>query len=474
MAKTDWDLYPEFRESFSLLMGKSPVRLLTACSGGPDSMALWDLLERLRADDPGVKLFIGHVDHGLRGRASSADAAFVRREARRRGTPCLAARAPVRAWAREKKKGLEESARILRYEALAAMARRARCSHVATAHNLNDQAETLIMNIIRGAGPSGLGAMAPSSPWPLGTPGPVLVRPLLGVGRRRILRYLRNRRLPFRRDASNDDPVFLRNSVRPILNRWEKARPGFLARAARLAEMQRDEEDFWRIRLGRRPLFRRNRLDLRGFMRYHKSEQRRILRRLCGLADFAALERVRALAAGAGNGRLTLPGGWVEKKARSLIFHSIPAAPVAPAPAGFVPKKVAIPGKFRLPAGARLWEMRARFVPAPPQNWKRSASVFADADRLDRSSLRWRTWKAGDRFRPLGMSGSKKLSDFFIDLKLPREQRSSVPLLEDRGGIVWVVGKRLADRVKITPSTRRVVELSARPAGTFRRRSRYQ
>jgi len=294
-------------------------------------MALWDLSGRF-AEETGRSLLVAHVDHGLRGRASRADAAFVRREARRRKMPCRVARAPVRAWAEKNKRGVEEAARILRYKALGQMAKAARCHAVLTAHHRDDQVETVFLNLLRGAGPGGLSGMAPASPWPWpgGPRGARLVRPLLDTSREAILRYARRRGLSWRRDATNDAPVFLRNRLRPMLRRWESWRPGFFQRTAQLAALQRDEEAFWRERLDALSgeIFRRRRagggLEASRLKRYHLAEQRRLLRRYLRVNNFAALERARLYALAPGSaGPLSFPGGQIVKKAGVLRFQPL-------------------------------------------------------------------------------------------------------------------------------------------------------
>ncbi len=481
-----WDLYPAFRAALADLLPKNRRRLLAAVSGGPDSMVLWDLLERWRAETGGF-VAVGHVNHGLRGRAADRDAAFVAARARRQGVPCRVARAPVRAWARRRGKGLEEAARVLRYGRLAEMARSLSCGLVLTAHTLDDQVETLFIHLLRGTGPAGLGGMAPVSFWPVPARArPLLLRPLLNVSRRQILAYLRGRGLPFRRDATNEQPLFLRNRLRPVLQAWERERPGFFQRAARLSLLQRDEEDFWRARISglSRRVFRRKGgsavLDLRRFLRYHKVEQRRLLRRIPGLSDFPQVEWARALAhapvaENPSPKRFVLPGGWMERRRHTLLFHpgraperSEPFAVPSVSP----PRRVR--GRLRLETGTgpfkRAWDIRARPVAALPRGWKRSRwRVFADADKADPGSLACRTWRPGDRFRPLGLAGRKKLQDFFVDQKVPAAERTSIPLLVNRKGIVWVAGHRLSDAVKVTADTRRFLELSARRVVPFRK-----
>jgi tRNA(Ile)-lysidine synthase len=286
-------------------------------------MALLDVADRCRQLTGGF-VAAGHVDHGLRGRSSRADAAFVRAECARRGIPVLVVSAPVKAWARKKRRGVEDAARELRYRALAQMSRRFRCAQVATAHTLDDQAETVFLNLLRGTGPAGLAGMAENGFWPFPDPGrtlPRLIRPFLDVPKKEILRYLRARNIPFRVDASNALPLFLRNRLRPVLQSWEKLRPGFFKRIAQTARIFRDEEDFWRTRLSFRRKTPPVRLERASFMRYHIAEQRRRLRHLYGLSRFDVVERVRLFVADRSQGPLDIPGGQVSKAGQFLVFH---------------------------------------------------------------------------------------------------------------------------------------------------------
>ncbi|TXH24576.1 MAG: tRNA lysidine(34) synthetase TilS [Elusimicrobia bacterium] len=309
------DLLPFFDRALAAAGVPPGAVVLIACSGGPDSMALLDLA--IRAGQPAV---VGHVDHGLR-RSSKTDARFVAAQAAARGLKCFIVKAAVRARAARRRRGVEDAARELRYAALGRIARRAGAVAVLTAHTVDDQAETVVMNLLRGAGPGGLAAMASRSPLP-GHPGLALIRPLLDIPKRDLRDGLRARGIPFRIDETNARPLYLRNRLRPVLARWEKERPGFFERTARLARILRDEEDFWRVRLG---LDRRKgpprRLDRREFMRYHIAEQRRRLRLLFGLSRFESLERVRLFAADRAPGPLHLPEGGVSKRGRFLIFN---------------------------------------------------------------------------------------------------------------------------------------------------------
>ncbi len=203
------------REHRMLRRGETVV---VAVSGGPDSMALLDLLVRLRSEWQ-LTLHVAHMNHGLRGASADADEAFVRNACHRWKLVCTVARVSVSAVAEERDLSEETAARQARYEFLEATARRMRAGAIAVGHTRDDQAETVLMRLLRGAGTEGLCGIRPVRV--LG--GFRLVRPLLGVWRREIERYLRLRRRSWREDASNRDEKYLRNRIRhallPVLER---------------------------------------------------------------------------------------------------------------------------------------------------------------------------------------------------------------------------------------------------------------
>ncbi|MBI4424735.1 MAG: tRNA lysidine(34) synthetase TilS [Elusimicrobia bacterium] len=208
-------------------------RVLVAVSGGPDSVCLADFLARL-AGRRGLELRLAHFDHGLRGRSARRDEASVRRLAARLGLPLAVRRLPVAAFARRERRSLEDSGRALRYRALRSLARRYRCSKVATGHLQDDQAETVLLHLLRGSRAEGLAGIPARRA--LG-PGVEVVRPLLCLARDEVLGYLRYRELPWREDPTNREPRFRRNWVRHELLPLLAARaPGLRERLAAMAE----------------------------------------------------------------------------------------------------------------------------------------------------------------------------------------------------------------------------------------------
>jgi len=223
-------------------LGVRDGRVLVAVSGGVDSMTLACVLHALR-ERRGLDLAIGHVNHGLRGEASEADQAAVEALGARLGAPVQVRRAPpgpLREGAASRDRPtLQEAARTLRYAALAEMARAAGARWVATAHTADDQAETVLLRLLRGSGPDGLGGIPERSP-----DGRIL-RPLLGVSRADVLAHAAHRRIAWREDASNASDAYPRNRLR---RHWlpglaDEFNPRLLQRLADLAEaMRRDAE----------------------------------------------------------------------------------------------------------------------------------------------------------------------------------------------------------------------------------------
>ncbi|HET8679708.1 MAG TPA: tRNA lysidine(34) synthetase TilS, partial [bacterium] len=210
--------------------------VVVATSGGPDSMALLHLLRRLR-DEFRVRLRVVHVDHGLH-RASRAHAAFVRETARAWGVPVSVRRVNVRAHAKRHRVTLEEAARALRYAALAAVARRTGATHIATGHTADDQAETVLLWLLRGAAADGLGGIPATRPHE----GLRVIRPLLSVRREELLAYLKAERVRWRVDPTNRSRVPLRNRIRQdLLPHLAGYNPGIKAVLQRLALQVADD-----------------------------------------------------------------------------------------------------------------------------------------------------------------------------------------------------------------------------------------
>jgi tRNA(Ile)-lysidine synthase len=313
-------------------------RVLVACSGGVDSTALLDALHLL-ARRGSLELAVGHVNHALRGADAEADEAFVRSLAETRGLPFRVARAdprPLRAGgASRTRPTLQEAARRLRYEALAKLAAEAGAERVATAHTADDQAETVLLRLLRGTGPDGLGGIPE-----LGRDGRI-VRPLLRVPRAEVLAFARRRGLAWREDASNARPDYARNRVRQRLRELaEEFNPRLLRALADLAEAQRRDGEWIEVLVEREAAarFSARGADLviasDGWAALPPALARRLarlaLRRAGAARDVsrAHLERMSDfLASGRRGARIEFPGGLVlAREGSAFRLHATLAA----------------------------------------------------------------------------------------------------------------------------------------------------
>jgi len=397
-------------------------RVLVAVSGGPDSMALlhalWELRERL-----GVTLEVAAVDHGLRPEARR-EIEVVRERAGALGLPFTAVPVDVAAERRARRGlSLQDAAREARLRALTALSRAHDASRVALGHQADDQAETVIYRIVRGTGLAGLAGI----PYRRD----IFVRPLLDVTRAQIARYLRQRSIPFVEDPSNADPRFararIRHAVLPALAR-ENPRVSEALRALAAAARGDAVAPAIASSLSRRAAATVARLASRG-----------------GTAtiDVAGGQRVEI-----SYGRVR-----IERRARG---GSGAAAASATAP---VP--IAKAGRFRWTAGRGVIEVRAG---APRVGAKDAPGGEFDADRLA-WPLVMRARRPGDRMRPRGGRGSRKLSDLMIDAKIARPLRDTLPVITTADDVVlFVPGLRPAEAGRPSATTRRRVTVCFRRA----------
>lgn len=434
--------------------------VLAAVSGGPDSLGLLHALHEGGAAHGVARLEAAHLDHGLRGNESAGEADWVADWCARRGIPCHVGRADVAALAARQKIGKPEAARAARAQFLEETAARVGAAKIATAHNRDDQAETVLLHVLRGAGTHGLaGIPAKRGPY---------VRPLLDVSRADIEAYCAAHGLDPRRDPSNLSPdASLRNRVRldllPRLAREYNASVGEALH--RLAEIAGRDADYL-AQLAEGELRRLTRvahaaaivLDRAALADAHPAMQRHVLRlaisRLRGTTEgvtYAHIEQVCAAAAAARAFGLSLPRPpCLVRVTETAVTLALPSQETAQADFGaFLP----VPGALALPdIGVTV---RASFA-------ELAGAMALDADEVETDTLVVRGRRPGDRIAPCGMGGRhKKLQDIFTDAKVPRDRRDRVPLVADAKGLVWVAGYCLAERVRVTPETRRRLYLRA-------------
>jgi len=433
-------------------------KVLIACSGGADSTALTAALLELR-DDYSLRLALAHFNHRLR-RGAAADERFVIELAQRFGLSLYLRREDIRAYARKRGMNIEEAGRERRYRFLRQAAARVGAARIATAHTLTDQAETVFMRILRGSGPAGLGGIAPSIDG-------LIIRPLIEVERREVEAYLRTRKMPYRQDETNRDLLYLRNRVRRRLIPYlqKNFEPEVVRQLGRLAEICRDEEEVWErviqkemkrmiLRKDGRRLLDAGRLSNlplalgRRCVRAYLREVRGDLRRL----SFRDIEAVRGLAEGK---EAVLPGDLILKREKGLI--SVKRKTVPPLPYEYEwdgKKKLAVPEAGLSFSGQTVSRKSGRRV-----RYDDSRRAVLDAGKI-RFPLLVRSRREGDRYRPLGAPGRKKLKEIMRAKGIAAGERALLPVFLSGEEIVWVPGLPVAEAFKITPAAKKIFTIT--------------
>jgi len=450
--------------------------VLIGVSGGPDSMALLFILNSL-APLLTIKLGIAHLNHGLRKNESQKDAEFVLSVSNKLNLPCFIRTEDVLAYQRSHKLSLEEAARIVRYRFYNSIAAKKGFDKIALGHNSDDNAELVLMNLFRGSGPLGLSGIPPVRE---GT----IVRPLIEVSRTEIIEYLKAKGLKYVTDSSNKDERHLRNKIRNTLipDLINSYNPKINKTLNRLSSILRAENEWIdknmdpsldQITLNRQ----QNRITLSatGVRRAHVAVKRRLMR--------SALKTVK------GNLR-RISYTHIESiinllETRPSGFHldlpdSIGVSLSEDTITFFKKIKLAENGRERLTdTRAPVFEYRVsnsslnrnkteiisiketgiaiQFSKTGIESIPDFRSVGQNMAFFDMDSLKFpliiRNVKPGDRFNPIGLNGSQKLKNYFINIKLSRTERAKCPIILSKEKIIWVVGHRIDEAAKVRPST---------------------
>ena len=433
-------------------------RVAAAVSGGPDSVALLRILVELR-EELGIVLFVVHFHHGIRGGEADADRDFVGTIAQDHGLEFFCGGGSAPELARNRSMSLEEAARELRYAFFARLSREQRLQRVATGHNRDDQAETVLMKFMRGAGSRGLSGIFPQHELPDSQA--YVVRPLLCVRRREIEQYLRQLKQPWREDATNQDLHHTRNRIRsrllPLLE--QEFNPAVVQTLSNTAEIARAEENYWNAELRRvlplvllpgRPVRGGGRavktvgdtsagLNLQALKGYPLALQRRILRATAEQIgvhlDFEHVLAVeRLLAADHPSAKqVELFGGYVAQRGfRELRFEKAHS----PSNKDFA-YELSVPGSLPVPELGTT-------IRTSLDNRTFSSGEYNQPQliRLNRFETKFsvRPWRAGDRFRPAHAGSEKKLKELLQPLHLPEEKRAIWPVVTAGARIIWVRG----------------------------------
>jgi len=453
--------------------------VLVGVSGGPDSVALLCVLNIL-APRFSLGLGVAHLNHSLRQEDSDHDAAFVESLAKTLDLPCYIQKTDIRTYQRRHRLSTEEAARQVRYAFYSSVAKTHRFNKIALGHHADDNAELVLMYLFRGSGPLGLAGIPPVRDA-------TVVRPFIEAGRADIMDFLDKNGIEYVCDRSNQDVRFLRNRVRrqliPLLKK--EYNPMIVQSLNRVSAISRAEDNWMEALVT--PLYDQ------AVAAVHDHETILLISRL-QLLPAAAVRRIvrRALAAVKGNlrrisfrhilaitrliasgpetGRLDLPGRIsVRRQGEHLIFcrETIPLRSLKSPDRSAQPNATAADYSYEIKApGTFLIREVGRSLKFETVDKKRlkdirqagHSSVFFDMDRLD-FPLQVRNYRRGDRFTPLGMTGTQKLKKFFIDNKVPRVERTQCPLLLSAGKIIWIAGYRIADSVKVLPTTQKVLKV---------------
>ncbi len=432
-------------------------KIIAAVSGGVDSGVMLDLLAR-EQEAFGLSIVVAHFNHQLRGDESDGDEMLVAARARHYGFEFYVERANTAEYARHTRKGIQEAARQLRYEFFDKLLLSSGFDRIATAHNADDNAETMLLNLFRGAGVQGLSGI------PVSRDDRRIIRPLLFAERKEIEAYAAEEQIPFRTDSSNLKEYYTRNFIRhsilpPVK---EHVNPGVVQTMHRSAELFRELETFltytarqnFDLMVAKKtdeelhlsiPRLRSNPVLIQQYivMLAGESFTHRSL-------EYEQVGAILELTEG-------LTGSWVSLSKDFVVFRDRE---------NLVIRKAEPVSEFRIAVQPNHKYEFARFrfmselLDHRNVEFTSNGAEYVDADRLQDGDLILRTWTDGDAFIPLGMKSKKKISDFFVDAKIPIYEKHHIPILETRNGeIIWVCGHRIDDRFKITTETKRVLKL---------------
>ncbi|MBS1782032.1 MAG: tRNA lysidine(34) synthetase TilS [Bacteroidetes bacterium] len=429
-----------------LLIGKKLFKPLLAVSGGADSMSLCHLCYSHR-----ITFGIAHCNFSLRGDESDADEQLVKQWAEERNIPFFSVRFDTEKMAEEWSRGIQETARELRYSWLETIRANHQFSHIMTAHHANDNVETLLMNLFKGTGISGLHGIPERNNY--------IIRPLLFAAKADIEQYVTHEKIPFREDASNASDKYLRNAIRhQVIPAATSFFPHLVRQVNESIERFTQAEILYRIEMNRRVKKlceqRGNELYIHT-QKWHDSE---VAAALCfeifSPFNFSPDQMPQLLS-------LTLKqsGKYVESKTHRAVKDRkfLIVSPIKTSDAGFVliqeeTNQIEIEGaSIRLSCSLKPTEI----------------STDQNIALIDKSKLSFplilRHWRQGDYFYPLGMGmKKKKLKRFFIDQKIPLHNKENVWVLESEKRIVWVVGYRLDERFKLRDTTAEFLKIELR------------
>lgn len=447
---------------------KEGDKVLVAFSGGPDSSCLLHILASLQ-EELGIELYSAHLNHQIRGLDAHQDALLAYRESTALGVPCFLSAVDVPLYAREKKLSLEEAAREVRYHMLFEVKEKLAIDKIAVAHNLDDQAETVLMRIMRGTGLNGLKGMAYKRE-------DGVIRPLMDIKRQEIEDYCAEHQLHTALDKTNEEDEYTRNKIRLLLLPYieENYASNIKEILSRMSNSLREDSDYIdniATELYREIGMRHEDYAIKFEMETIESFAAPILKRLIrqayvdlmgtneGLEAVHMEDALKVINSPRPELSVNLPKGIiVEKKGYNLYVSKKPL------------EIKTVNFEYEIPLGGsiELAELgikietkimskeRCKLLPS------RANTKAFDLDKIQ-GKLIVRNRKAGDKIKPIGFGGTKKLKDIFIDKKIPRDARERIPIIADESKIIWIVGHDMGEESKIEETTKEVVRITVKP-----------
>lgn len=437
-------------------------KIVIGVSGGPDSMALLYILNNVK-EELEFSIYVAHVNHGIRKEEADDDEEFVKNICLKLAIPFYSTKVNMNQYAIKNKLTSEEAGRAIRYDFFNKILDKLDGGKIAVAHNKNDQAETLLMRFFRGTGLEGLRGMEYKNAN--------IIRPLLDISRGEIEDFCRDNSISVRIDRTNLEPIYGRNKTRLevipyIIKNYNKGIVDTLNRTARLAQMDSEfilgivEEKYKNIVVEESP--NSIVLYIDKLKDEHYSIKSRIIRR--------SIEKINGNLKGIEEKHINNIISLIDENTTGKSINITNNIVVKTSYGNMIIQKEIISNinSFRYYFGIGdtidVYELgstiTSRIVPVTEVDIKQTNRFikFFDYDKI-KDGLYIRNRKDGDRFTPLGMCGSKKLKDFFIDEKIPRDERDRIPIIEDSKGIIWIVGYRISEEYKVNSNTSRVLVL---------------
>ncbi|MBU4321434.1 MAG: tRNA lysidine(34) synthetase TilS [Nitrospinae bacterium] len=435
-------------------------RVLIGLSGGPDSVCLLHALNNLK-DEYKLSLHAIYIDHGLRPDEIPAEIEFCKKLCETLGVPFLTKSVDVKSYAKEYCLNKQEAARELRYKIFEDVALEIGSSRIALAHNADDQAETFFMRILRGAGQKGLSGIPPVRGK--------IIRPLIEIERKDIEEFLDSISQSFIVDSSNLKKDYFRNWLRlAVMPEFKRQNPELIRTISRTSEIIREEDNYLELivtktlmRLIPKKTDRTIELFLVPLETMDRVILRRVLRRaidavkgLRGIGFVHIEDIIELVKRGNSGDRIYLPKGIrVIKGYSTLILTS-------EQPSKLGAYSLNVPEELALKESGIL--IKSSFADSAEIPCDGKSRVIIDAERI-KLPLVVRARKSGDLFYPFGFGKRKKLQDFFVDEKIPRDERDSIPIVLSGNDVVWIAGYRADERFKVMSETKKIVLIEIKP-----------